>query len=146
MSYLKNKILESLKWKKSASYCASRLGISKEEYIKVKGQILNKFNQIDKQDSRITESVDLEKGQSTISGSFTYEPKTAEEIIKLLKIDTKVWKLSQYWNKQMGDHWRVSALITKIKENTKESNFKLPYRNNKTIEINKSQNQYRVVK
>ena len=121
MSYLKNKILESLKWKKSPAYCASRLGISEEEYIKVKEQISNKFKKSSyRQNPAIAESVDLEKGQSTISGSFTYEPKSAEEIIKLLKIDTKVWKLSQYWNKQMGDHWRVSALITKIKENTKE--------------------------
>lgn len=121
MSYLKNQVLDSLKWKKSLAYCASRLGISEQEYINIKGQVLNKFKKTyKKQNSNITESVDLEKGQSTISGSFTYEPKTAEEIIKLLKIDTKVWKLSQYWNKQMGDHWRVSALITKIKENSKE--------------------------
>ena len=47
------------------------------------------------------------------------EPKNPNEIIKLLKIDTSKWKLSQYWNKQMGDHWRVSALISKIKESEK---------------------------
>ena len=90
MSYLKNKILESLKWKKSPAYCASKLGISEEEYIKIKDQILSKFKKVyKKQDSKISESVDLEKGESTISGSFAYEPKSAEEIIKLLKIDTK---------------------------------------------------------
>jgi len=116
MSHLKNKVLESLKWKKSVTICAARLGILESEYVAIKNEINNK----NKVGTNITESVDLEKGVSTISGSFTYEPKTAEEIIKLLKIDTKVWKLSQYWNKQMGDHWRVSALITKLKENTKE--------------------------
>ncbi len=121
MSYLKNKVLESLKWKKSVTICAAKLGILESEYVAIKNEINNKNKKVyNKQNSNITESVDLEKGVSTISGSFTYEPKTAEEIIKLLKIDTKVWKLSQYWNKQMGDHWRVSALITKLKENTKE--------------------------
>ena len=44
------------------------------------------------------------------------------EIISLLKIDTNKWKLSQYWNKQMGDHWRVSALVTQIK-NSDEKHF-----------------------
>ena len=56
----------------------------------------------------------LDKGEGKISGTFDYEPKSAEEIIELLKIDTDKWKLSQYWNKQMGDHWRVSALISQI--------------------------------
>ncbi len=34
------------------------------------------------------------------------EPKSPEEIIDILNIDTTQWKLSSYWNKQMGDHWR----------------------------------------
>ena len=47
------------------------------------------------------------------------------------------FKLPSYWNKQMGDHWRVSALVTKIKnnedkyledllENWKPKTYKLP--------------------
>ena len=32
-------------------------------------------------------------------------------------IDITQWKLSSYWNKQMGDHWRVSAMVTKLKDN-----------------------------
>ena len=50
----------------------------------------------------------------TISSS---EPKSPEEIINILNIDTTQWKLSSYWNKQMGDHWRVSAMVTRIKDN-----------------------------
>ena len=47
----------------------------------------------------------------------TSEAKSPKEIIKILNIDTTEWKLSSYWNKQMGDHWRVSAMVTKLKEN-----------------------------
>ena len=66
-------------------------------------------------DIDVTESIDLENGTGKVSGTFDHEPKSASEIISLLKIDTTKWKLSQYWNKQMGDHWRVSALISQIK-------------------------------
>ena len=86
---------------------------------------------------QLVESIDLEKGEGKISGTFDHEPKTAEEIIELLKIDTDRWRLSQYWNKQMGDHWRVSALVTQNKnpeeklfaelvENWEPRTYKLP--------------------
>ncbi len=67
------------------------------------------------ENAQLVESIDLEKGEGKISGTFDYEPKSAEEIIELLKIDIDKWRLSQYWNKQMGDHWRVSALVTQRK-------------------------------
>jgi hypothetical protein len=59
---------------------------------------------------------DLESGTSKISAISSTEPKSAEEIIKLLKIDTSKWKLSQYWNKEKSDKWLVSALVTKRPE------------------------------
>lgn len=129
-SVLKNKILETLKWKKHPSYCAARLGILESEYIKGKKKILfdretnrkkNKFSSGIIKNKEITETIDLDKGTGKISGTFIYEPKTPDEIIKLLKIDTNQWKLSQYWNKQMGDCWRVSALITKIKQEPEDN-------------------------
>ena len=74
-----------------------------------------KFFSIASKNAEIAEAIDLEKGEGKISGTFDHEPKSAEEIIQLLKIDTDRWRLSQYWNKQMGDHWRVSALVSQIK-------------------------------
>ena len=147
MGNIKKQIAETLKWKKNSTYCASRLGILESEYIKLKKELLQdrkkekkKFHKSNNQNVKFTESVDLEKGEKTISGTFTNEPKSAEEIVKLLKIDITQWKLSQYWNKQMGDHWRVSALVSKVKEgpddflkkllkNWKPKTYKLPKTN-----------------
>lgn len=147
MSNIKKQITETLKWKKNSTYCAARLGILESEYIKLKKELLQdrkkekkKFYKPNNQNVKFTESVDLEKGEKTIAGTFTNEPKSAEEIVKLLKIDITQWKLSQYWNKQMGDHWRVSALVSKVKEgpddflkkllkNWKPKTYKLPKTN-----------------
>tara|TARA_R110000744_G_scaffold60794_1_gene125789 strand:+ start:2615 stop:3829 length:1215 start_codon:yes stop_codon:yes gene_type:complete len=147
MSNIKKQITETLKWKKNSTYCAARLGILESEYIKLKKELLQdrkkekkKFHKPNNQNVKFTESVDLEKGEKTIAGTFTNEPKSAEEIVKLLKIDITQWKLSQYWNKQMGDHWRVSALVSKVKEgpddflkkllkNWKPKTYKLPKTN-----------------
>jgi hypothetical protein len=146
MNYLKQRVIDSLKWKKHPSYCAKKLNISEERYIKIKKEVQeenreqkrkSRFLNKDSQEAQLVESIDLEKGEGKISGTFDHEPKTTEEIIKLLKIDTDKWRLSQYWNKQMSDHWRVSALVTQIKdpeqklfaellENWKPKKYKIP--------------------
>lgn len=59
---------------------------------------------------------DIESGTSKITGLASVEPKTPEEIIQILAIDTSKWKLSQYWNKQKSDRWEISALVTKRPE------------------------------
>lgn len=129
MDSLKQKVINSLKWKKNTEISAARCNMPEELYIKIKREILDerkkerrtqkkksKFFHKAAEDSQLVESIDLEKGEGKISGTFDHEPKSAEEIIQLLKIDTDQWRLSQYWNKQMGNHWRVSALVTKLKD------------------------------
>lgn len=59
---------------------------------------------------------DLEKGTMRITTLSSDEPRSPEDIIKLLKIDESKWKLSQYWNKQKGSKWEISALVNKIKD------------------------------
>ena len=123
MSFIKSQVRETLKWKKSPEYVSEKLGISLKEYKRLKKEVLKerkqdrnktKFFNKAADNAQLVESIDLEKGTGKLSGTFDFEPKSAEEIVKLLKIDTNQWKLSQYWNKQMGDHWRVSALVTKV--------------------------------
>ena len=109
---LHKKVKESFRWKKGAKYCAKRLNISLDTYIKIRKEIKNKKSLIAENNTHYN----IESGEAKITGVSKNEPKNAEEIIKLLKIDTKKWKLSQYWNKQMSDHWRISALVTQIKE------------------------------
>jgi len=54
----------------------------------------------------------LDDGTAEIKGIAFAEPKSPEEIIRILKIDTDKWKLSSYWNKQHKDYWLVSAMVT----------------------------------
>lgn len=56
----------------------------------------------------------LEAGTSKITGISATEPRSPEEIIQILKIDTTKWRLSQYWNKEKGTKWLVSALVSRI--------------------------------
>ena len=106
MANLKQKVLDSLKWKKHPTYCAAKLNITEKQYKKIKSDVLQSRKKQNKKekylikvsnDSNVTESIDLENGTGKLSGTFDHEPKSAEEIITLLKIDTNKWKLSQYW-------------------------------------------------
>ena len=130
MANIKKQVASSLKWKKNTTYCASKLGISESKYLEIKQELKLERKTV-RQKSRffskafdnaeIAEAIDLEKGEGKISGTFDHEPKSPEEIIQLLNIDTSIWKLSQYWNKQMGDHWRVSALVSRKKESASDN-------------------------
>lgn len=123
MSYFKEKLERIIKMKKNPDISAKKLGINVEKYIQLKAEYLkeraknNAPINVKSNLSKISQSINLDAETGELSGIFDQEPKSADEIIKLLKIDTTIWKLSQYWNKQMGDHWRVSALITKLKIN-----------------------------
>lgn len=115
MSSLLGKVKQSLKWKKSAKYCAEKLDITIEDYLALKEMIST--DTVEDNSDRIikSENVNLETGISKIEVLSSEEPKSPEDIIRILNIDTTKWKLSQYWNKQKSDKWLVSALVTQIK-------------------------------
>jgi hypothetical protein len=65
--------------------------------------------------SKITEMhANMEEGTAKLTAISSVEPKTPEQIIDLLKIDTSRWKLSQYWNKEKNGYWQISALVTQL--------------------------------
>lgn len=64
----------------------------------------------------------IDEGTSRISGISMTEPRSVEEIIALLKIDTTRWKLSQYWNKEKNGYWQISALISRLPLQEREEN------------------------
>lgn len=64
----------------------------------------------------------LEAGTSKITGISSTEPRSPEEIIEILKIDTTKWKLSQFWNKEKGSKWLVSALVTRLPQEEQVQN------------------------
>jgi hypothetical protein len=57
----------------------------------------------------------FEAGSKEIKALAANEPKTSQEVIELLHVDTTKWKLSTYWNKQQPNGtWLISALITQL--------------------------------
>lgn len=65
--------------------------------------------------SKITEMhANMEEGTAKLTAITSVEPKTPEQIIELLNIDTSRWKLSQYWNKEKNGYWQISALVTQL--------------------------------
>lgn len=82
-----------------------------DKYIsELEDQLVSALNQ---QKERVVEfNENLDEGTAEIKGIAFAEPKSPEEIIRILKIDTNKWKLSQYWNKQHKDYWLVSALVS----------------------------------
>jgi hypothetical protein len=102
-----------LKRRKGVEYCAKRLGITPNAWRRIrKDYKARKRGYIP--DSEIR--VEFNKNEATYHKQVTEEPKSPEDIIRILNIDTSVWKLSQYWNKQQNNTWRISALVTKIKK------------------------------
>jgi hypothetical protein len=103
-------------------------------------QLVSTLNQ---QKEKVVEfNENLDEGTAEIKGIAFVEPKSPEEIIRILKIDTEKWKLSQYWNKQHKDYWLVSALVSQKKLDPNEllantlGNFKPKYLPVKEIVLN----------
>ena len=120
---LLEQVKQSLKWKQSNYFCATKLGISIEKYKELKRQVKFQFGETiehPKSNKILEFKEDLDKGTAEIKGLSLTEPRTAEEIIELLKIDTTKWKLSSYWNKERHDGWFVSAMVTAIKHESKD--------------------------
>lgn len=127
----------ALKWKRSAADTAAKLGISLEKYLEIKKLI--QFTEVPvvplytKTNKVVEWKEDLDKGVAEIKGLSLTEPRTAEEIIELLKIDTTKWKLSSYWNKETQSGWMVSAMVTAKTKESKDvladvvANFKPDY-------------------
>lgn len=112
-------VAHSITWKKSNMYCADKLGLSLLQYKKLKRQLLlnQKFNPDAPDlayDIEIEENV--KDGTAKITGTTTEQPQSAEEIIRVLKIDLSKWELNRFWNKQKKNGWLVSALVVKKKD------------------------------
>jgi hypothetical protein len=118
MNNLEKRVSKSFKWKKSNAHCAHQLGISEEEYIRISKKIKEK-----NANKELSNHYDLDKGEAKLEMIVNVEPKSADEIIKILKINTNEWRLSSYWNKQVHNGWRISALVTKIKQNNEQKLF-----------------------
>jgi hypothetical protein len=121
-----NQVENALKWKRSDNDTAQKLGIPLKKYRTLKQQVVNskKAKELDEKhgnkDKVIEFKEDIEAGTAEIKGISFSEPKSAEEIIKILKIDTKKWKLSSYRNKETNSRWLVSATVTAIKQEPKD--------------------------
>jgi hypothetical protein len=136
MSIISKLVYQGLTRKNSNQKEADRLNLSFHDYMFIKKRTLDIIKNIaDEQimDDDFFQNIDskiiiqknekskviethqnLDAGTSKITGISSTEPKTPDEIIKLLGIDTTIWKLSQFWNKEQNNKWLVSALITRL--------------------------------
>ncbi len=138
---LLTKVFDSLKWKKNAQYCADKLGISTEEYLELKQEVIGMKQDIiehagenidemtrlklqRREELEETEEVDqileknhfIDNGKLEVKALLVTEPMSPEEIIQKCKVDPEKWKLVTYWNKQKKDRWEISALFAPKKE------------------------------
>lgn len=96
---------------------ARLLQLSDEHFQTVKKTEDQILQAIQQQNDRVIEfKENLETGTAEIKGIAFSEPKSPEEIIKVLKIDTAKWKLATYWNKEHKDYWLVSAMVSAKKD------------------------------
>jgi len=136
MKIISKLVYQGLTRKKSNQEEADRLGLSLHDYMFIKKGTLdiiknitddqvmdddffkdidNKILKQKNEESKVIEThQNLDTGTSKITGISSTEPRTPDEIIKILGIDTRIWKLSQFWNKEQNNKWLVSALITRL--------------------------------
>jgi hypothetical protein len=136
MKIISKLVYQGLTRKDSNQKEADRLGLSFHDYMFIKkgtldiiknitdDQVMDDdfFKDIDSkilkqknEESKVIEThQNLDAGTSKITGISSTEPRTPDEIIKILGIDTRIWKLSQFWNKEQNNKWLVSALITRL--------------------------------
>lgn len=136
MKIISKLVYQGLIRKKSNQEEANRLSLSFHDYMCFKKRTLDIirnitddqvmdddfFKNIDSkilkeknEESKVIEThQNLDNGTSKITGISSIEPRTPDEIIKILGIDTSIWKLSQFWNKEQNNKWLVSALITRL--------------------------------
>lgn len=82
----------------------------------------DRFHNLKPQAGVVEKHENLEEGTAKITGISSVEPRSPEEIIEILKIDTSKWRLSQYWNKEKGDKWLISALVSRIPQQEAATN------------------------
>jgi hypothetical protein len=123
------KVLQSLRWKKSANRSAEKLGISVDEYLRIKKEIRESQEEEEQAEENLFElakygyagyTEDLEKGIAEHKIESSFQPKTAAEIEELIKLDKTKWKLIRYsvWNSGKEDTWLTSARVAAITSTT----------------------------
>ena len=78
---LKEKVKNALKWKKNSEYCAERLGITEEEFDKVKKEIYAEEREKRKEE------------KNKIENDLEYIEKIAREKYKMVKPGEKIFKV-----------------------------------------------------
>lgn len=64
----------------------------------------------------IDQDINLKEGTGRFEALASFKPRTPEEIVDVLQIDTTQWQLDRYWNKEKKDgQWLVSALVSRKK-------------------------------
>lgn len=106
------KLEQLLKFKKSHSYYATKLGISELE---VKS-LLKKLRVKEPVDTSASFRVNVDKGTVESEIETSFDPKSVEELAELHKIDLIKYKISNYWSKQKPNGKFSSSVFATLRK------------------------------
>jgi hypothetical protein len=102
-----------MKWKKSKSYYAQKLGISELELKDLLAELKNKEEDIPQYER--TTKVNNEAGTIESTIILDFEPKDDIELAKLHKINLDKYIITNYWSKLLPNGKFTSSVFSKIK-------------------------------
>lgn len=108
------KVAESLKWKKNDNYCATKLGMSLEDYQSTK-RTLKKLQEEEVELESFNEgySEDLTSHTAEYKVQTDHCPKSSEEIERMIRLDKSKWKILKYSvrNGSKPDVWLMTIQV-----------------------------------
>ncbi len=119
-SSLVSDLIQLLRWKKSKSFYAKKLGVSEKEVEELMKEIRSQQdaevgNYISALEDLVVE-VNNEKGTIKSTVESTFEPKDDLELAKLHKINLDKYKISNYWTKQKSNGKFTSSVFATLKQ------------------------------
>jgi hypothetical protein len=109
---LLSKLQQLQKQKRSNIFYAERLGVTVDKIDDLLRQIKGKVKKVDEQ----TKEVNIEKGEIRSSIEVTFEPKEIDELYILHKVDSKLYKITNYWSKLKANGKFTSSILASLKK------------------------------
>ena len=119
-SSLVSDLIQLLRWKKSKSFYAKKLGVSEKEVEELMKEVRSQQdaevgNYISALEDMVVK-VNNEKGTIDSTIETTFEPKNDLELAKLHKINLDKYKISNYWTKQKSNGKFTSSVFATLKQ------------------------------
>src|SRR6185369_47753 len=109
---LLSELQQLLTQKRSKSYYASKLGITKSEVDELLKELRKKEVEVEESTKKVNE----DKGTLESSIEIDFEPKSVEDLYKLHKVNKEIYKISSYWSKLKSNGKFTSSIFATLKK------------------------------